>query len=317
MSRVCDLCYQQSGGTLKSKRKSTRIVPFQYVLLLIPLIFERPEFRNFTSFWALSDEVMCKIFGYLDLSDLVNVSLVCKKWAKIANLDLVWKTHFNKRWIEPDAPYEKSWKDRYYAESNWEAGIYSVSCLRGHNASISCVQIAQGLIISGSVDTKIKIWSKESRKLQRTLEGHASTVRCIYADPKENLLVSGSEDKVIKVWDFETGKRVHTLRDHTGEITCLQIEPEKKYLATGSGDKTIKVIYLSIQLILEDLGCQIMEKCENTKRSPKQDFCTSSSWKQNSHRKSRSYCEVVGCRCRTVLEYPQWSQGWGAMCAIR
>lgn len=63
-----------------------------------------------------------------------------------------------------------------------------------------------GLIVSGSTDCKIKVWSTETGECVRTLLGHQALVRAVAFDPRCGRLVSASYDKTVKVWDFATGE---------------------------------------------------------------------------------------------------------------
>ena len=70
-------------------------------------------------------------------------------------------------------------------------------------------------IISGSLDSTIKLWDLETGLCSRTLdwmtsEGHTGVIRCLQADSWR--IVSSSDDKTLKVWELETGQRLVTLR---------------------------------------------------------------------------------------------------------
>ena len=70
-------------------------------------------------------------------------------------------------------------------------------------------------IISGSLDSTIKLWDLETGLCSRTLdwmtsEGHTGVIRCLQADSWR--IVSSSDDKTLKVWELESGQRLVTLR---------------------------------------------------------------------------------------------------------
>lgn len=62
------------------------------------------------------------------------------------------------------------------------------------------------MIVSGSNDCKIKIWSAVTGACIRTLVGHEALVRALSFDPRSGRLVSASYDKSVKVWDLVTGR---------------------------------------------------------------------------------------------------------------
>lgn len=94
--------------------------------------------------------------------------------------------------------------------------------LEGHDRGLACIEFRvrlllwstwnfinslsqSGLIISGSNDCKIKIWSAETGECLRTLTGHGALVRALAFDPANGRLASASYDKSIRLWDVSTG----------------------------------------------------------------------------------------------------------------
>jgi WD40 repeat protein len=75
--------------------------------------------------------------------------------------------------------------------------------------------------------------------LNRQLEGHSDSVRCL-VKLKNGHLASGSWDKKIKLWDTNTGQCIQTLEGHSNNVYSL-IELENGHLASSSDDKTIKL----------------------------------------------------------------------------
>jgi WD40 repeat protein len=61
------------------------------------------------------------------------------------------------------------------------------------------------LIVSGSNDCKIKVWSASTGDCLRTLVGHEALVRALSFDPRSGRLVSASYDKTVKLWDLGSG----------------------------------------------------------------------------------------------------------------
>jgi WD40 repeat protein len=54
------------------------------------------------------------------------------------------------------------------------------------------------------------------------MQGHSSTIRCLYFGAAQNMVISGSEDKTVKLWSFDTGTLTKTLREHSGEVTWYE-----------------------------------------------------------------------------------------------
>jgi len=78
-----------------------------------------------------------------------------------------------------------------------------IATLRGHiekinNYPVSCLNINENKLFSGSWDGTIRIWNTETYEEISTLEGHTGSVSCL--THHENKLYSGSFDKTIRVW---------------------------------------------------------------------------------------------------------------------
>jgi len=228
MCRVCDQCFEELGGKIPQKAQKRKS------MLKLPLV------GSFISFWALPENVICHIFAYLDMASLKSVMLTCKTWQRITEKDQVWRPMFLKNWKEPDCIVGKSWKERYHVEINWETQQYTTNTLKGHTASITCLQFDSDKLVSGSVDTKINLWDLTSNHVIRTFRGHTNTVRALYLDVSNNIIISGSEDKTIKIWELQSGRVLQTLKDHSAEVNCLAVDRSRNLLYTGSGDKTVK-----------------------------------------------------------------------------
>ena len=65
-------------------------------------------------------------------------------------------------------------------------------------------------IVSGSLDTSIRVWDVETGNCLHTLVGHQSLTSGM--ELKDNILVSGNADSTIKVWDITTGLCLQTLQ---------------------------------------------------------------------------------------------------------
>jgi F-box/WD-40 domain protein MET30 len=92
----------------------------------------------------------------------------------------------------------------------------------------------QPIIISGSLDNTIKIWSMMSGQCLRTLFGHVEGVWALAYDKLR--IVSGSHDNSVKLWDMESGRCIHTLEGHRGPVTAVALSDMKVISASDDGD---------------------------------------------------------------------------------
>lgn len=97
--------------------------------------------------------------------------------------------------------------------------------ITGHAGSIRCVCILekQGIVLSGSYDTSIRMWSINTGHCLKIFRGHRDTVLTIRI--LGDLLISGSKDKSCKVWDMQTGKCQRSFR-HRHPVTAVAMSTE-------------------------------------------------------------------------------------------
>lgn len=129
--------------------------------------------------------------------------------------------------------------------------------LVGHVSSVCALNtIDDNVLVSGSGDGLVKIWSRISFTCVQTLSGHEDNVSCI--DAHGDWLVSGSHDTTLRVYrrkrrrstygdncqsDESTEYELHGVcRGHTGHVTKVQIpETIATHVASCSDDATLRV----------------------------------------------------------------------------
>ncbi|QSL66923.1 hypothetical protein MERGE_001310 [Pneumocystis wakefieldiae] len=115
----------------------------------------------------------------------------------------------------------------------------------GHTKTISAARFfprSGHLILSASMDSKIKIWDVyHERSLLRTYFGHSTGVRDITFTNDGRKFLSASYDRMIKLWDTETGQCIS--RFTTGKIPyVVKFNPDddkQHEFLTGMSDKKI------------------------------------------------------------------------------
>lgn len=115
-----------------------------------------------------------------------------------------------------------------------------ISLFVGHDDKVEAlIQLpSNGYLVSGSADSKIKIWDIQAGKCIKTLTSHTAPVKslCVL---KKGGFASASQDKTIRIWDDE-GKCLKTLTGHNACVRCVS-SLQNGLLASGSEDKTIKL----------------------------------------------------------------------------
>jgi U3 small nucleolar RNA-associated protein 13 len=136
--------------------------------------------------------------------------------------------------------------------------------LRGHRRGVWSVKFApkdtpgivgengpaagKGLILTGSGDKTLKIWSLSDYSCLRTFEGHTHNVLKVawlnLPRPEERgkkhvQVASAGGDGLVKVWDVNTGDVACTLDNHEDRVWALAVHPITNMIVSGSGDSTV------------------------------------------------------------------------------
>ena len=110
----------------------------------------------------------------------------------------------------------------------------------GHRGRVvALAETPDGLLISGSWDSTIKIWDSTTGACLRVLKGHKKEVTCL-ALMQNGCIVSGSLDKTLRIWDPATGECLHVLKGHRAIIDCVAILQDG-CVVSGSYDKTLRI----------------------------------------------------------------------------
>ena len=92
-------------------------------------------------------------------------------------------------------------------------------------------------MLTGALDSTIRLWNVHTGKCIRTYFGHVEGVWALAADTLR--IVSGAEDRLVKVWDTRTGKCERTITGHAGPVTCVGLSDSR--MATGSEDCEVRL----------------------------------------------------------------------------
>lgn len=136
--------------------------------------------------------------------------------------------------------------------------------LRGHRRGVWSVKFApkdtpiivgdsgpaagKGLVVTGSGDKTMKIWSLSDYSCLRTFEGHTNSVLKVAwlnlpkADDRgkrRTQIATAGGDGLVKVWDANSGEVEVTLDNHEDRVWALTVHPTTNMIVSGSGDSTV------------------------------------------------------------------------------
>ncbi|KAI7905857.1 quinon protein alcohol dehydrogenase-like superfamily [Cokeromyces recurvatus] len=97
-----------------------------------------------------------------------------------------------------------------------------------------CIRSSEQVVISGSLDHTIKIWSLESGECLQTLFGHVQGIWSLAYDKLR--MVSGSHDGTLKLWDIESGLPMYCLEGHNSAVTAVALSDTKIVSADDEGN---------------------------------------------------------------------------------
>ncbi|XP_070848960.1 F-box/WD repeat-containing protein 7-like isoform X2 [Chaetodon trifascialis] len=212
-----------------------------------------PQFqRDFIS--LLPKELALYVLTFLPPRDLLQAAQTCRYWRILAEDNLLWREKCREEGISECAssrrrkcvrpggavsPWKSAYIRQHRIENNWRKGdTREPMVLKGHDDHvITCLQFSGDLIVSGSDDNTLKVWSAITGKCLRTLTGHTGGVWC--SQMAAATVISGSTDRTLRVWDAESGECVHTLYGHTSTVRCMHLHGNR--VVSGSRDTTLRV----------------------------------------------------------------------------
>lgn len=115
-----------------------------------------------------------------------------------------------------------------------------IKMLAGHHHNISAIAYAQNdLLATLSYGEVIKIWSCESGKVLRVIEGYNRLIGANAFSPDNKLLLLGDSGGRIRVWDILNHKYNQTIQAHTGPIWMISFSPDGRTFAATGDDRII------------------------------------------------------------------------------
>ncbi|XP_071506236.1 uncharacterized protein [Diadema antillarum] len=134
------------------------------------------------------------------------------------------------------------WKEVYmrahHLDLNWALGRYKVvPALRGHRETVTCLDCDGTLIVSGSRDRTVRIWSMFTLECINVIDAHTDAVTCLKM--KNGLLVTGSGDRLIRIFEIKTGRCLKSLPGHNGSVDHVCFHGDM--IVSASSDRSIRV----------------------------------------------------------------------------
>lgn len=118
-----------------------------------------------------------------------------------------------------------------------------LATLEGHKAAVNALTMKDNVLVSGSGDSTIYIWSLQTGEILQKVNIHHRGVACLQYNGR--LIVSGSTDNSARIYDVKQNSEVARLEGHTNAVRTIQVvsndRAEAKAIITGSYDGSIRV----------------------------------------------------------------------------
>lgn len=128
-------------------------------------------------------------------------------------------------------------------ESNGYPEYSLLTTFEGHDAPVNAVKLRDDLLVSGSGDGRMCIWSLQTGEMLQKVNIHQRGIACLQFNGR--FVVSGSTDNSARIYDVDHQVEVACLKGHTNLIRSVQAVfddcGEVTTIITGSYDGSIRV----------------------------------------------------------------------------
>jgi len=111
-----------------------------------------------------------------------------------------------------------------------------LAALAAHSNTVRWIAFSPDgkILVTASVDSTVKVWDFDQRRLLRTLHGHTGTVNCVAFTPDGSRLATASEDGSVKLWNTATWQVTNQLAGRPRHVAFSPAEPLLAYSEGGS-----------------------------------------------------------------------------------
>ena len=108
---------------------------------------------------------------------------------------------------------------------------------------VNCLALTSdnNFLISGFMDSTVRIWNLLDKTQESILKGHANSVSNLVITSDNKYIISSSYDETIRIWNILEKKQVAVLESTISMITCLAVTKDNKYIISGSDDRAVDV----------------------------------------------------------------------------
>lgn len=111
-----------------------------------------------------------------------------------------------------------------------------------HRYIVTAVRFSPGdsLMVTGSVDSSIKIWERGSGKVVQEIR-HPEAISYLDLSTDGKYIVTGSYDSKVRLWRISDGTMIKEFNGHTGTVWTVAFNPDGSKIASSGDDAVINV----------------------------------------------------------------------------
>lgn len=121
----------------------------------------------------------------------------------------------------------------------------NVTQLLGHTNTPLSLAAENGLLLSGSKDHTVRVWSLIECRCLTILLGHSDSVLAVGFVSNSDCVLTASSDRTLKLWrpldTPETRSALCSVIAHDREVNAIAVSIDGRIVATASSDKTAKL----------------------------------------------------------------------------
>jgi len=134
-----------------------------------------------------------------------------------------------------------------------------IRTLVGHSSWVICTDMTPDgqIVVSGSVDESLRVWSPEMGECLRILQGHTDVVHDVAITPDGRLALSGSQDQTVRLWQLSSGTCETVFDMHQTGVISIAITPDGSIGASADRSGQIYIMQLSNGQVRHDLNTKM------------------------------------------------------------
>ncbi|XP_056389510.1 transducin beta-like protein 3 [Hyla sarda] len=121
--------------------------------------------------------------------------------------------------------------------------LYASVTEKGHDKDINSVAVSPNdkLIVSGSQDKTVKLWSSSDLSLVGVFRGHKRGVWCVQFSPVDQVVATSSADGTLKLWGLQDLSCLKTFEGHDASVLKVIFVSRGTQLLTSGSDGLLKL----------------------------------------------------------------------------